>query len=110
VTAADLLVLADSHESGDCPENVLLDAVEDVTGVRWEWRPCRLGYTGELHDLVRSECPKGATNQHDYAAAWAGSGQWNWFPSEGWSINTCDNPRMAATVAFARRLAAEVPM
>lgn len=108
VTAADLISLADSHDVGDCPEAVLLDAVEDAGAGRWEWRPCRIN--SDWADLVPPDCPWNTEAQHVLATAFA-SDEDRW-----WRLNVPDDrefhrhphPRRAATAAFVRKVADEV--
>jgi hypothetical protein len=104
VTEADLLRLADSCEAGDCPEGQLLDAIADLTGRHYEWRPCQTTDDGDYYDLVSNDCPKNSKLQHDYTLAYAGEGLWMWWPSVG-PANYARNPIRSATAAFARKVA-----
>jgi hypothetical protein len=113
VTTADLLLLADAYEAGDCPEAVLLDAIADLTKVHYQWRVHPI--IQQWQDLVPCDTdphwPVGLDGEpetiHPESVATLDHGIYRlkkWRLIEKW-WDTADKPRRAATAAFARLLA-----
>jgi hypothetical protein len=119
VTTTDLLLLADAHEAGDCPEDVLLDAIAEVTKVHYHWRVHPLKQ--HWQDLVPGDTdfhwPGGLDGEplmiHPESVATIGVGNYSLKPhsvSMEWQItefqeDALGKARRAAAAAFARLLA-----
>jgi hypothetical protein len=121
VTATDLLLLADAHEAGDCPEDVLLDAIADLTKVHYQWRvhPLKQHWLDLVPGDTDPHWPGGLDGEpllvHPESVATIDVGIYSLrlYPAlSSWllSVNLpgpLEATRRAATAAFARLLAGE---